>query len=202
MNLTTRMSKSLVKSILEHADAYDWTVQGLGMLRTYIEPELRLHLWNSGLVYDDVSTMHTHPWNFHSLIISGRVRQHRYVKPLDQIGSPPGVVQWQEQKIKCGVGGCLVDTPRLVKLIEMPEEIYRPGDTYHQSAAEIHTSFPDDGTVTLIEREMLDDTEHAYVYFPVDQEWVSAEPRPATDAEISEAVTCAMANWSRGESIV
>jgi hypothetical protein len=191
------LTKPLVKKILENPSGFDWTLQGLGMLRTYIgSNDLRLHVWDSRFAFPDVSTMHTHPWNFHSLIVAGEVRQVRFVNPEVIGGTPPSKV-FKQQEILCGVGGGPVEGqgPKIVHFSSLSEEVYREGDVYSQLAHEIHSSYPVDGTVTIIEREMLDDTEHAFVYWDVDKEWVTAEPRPATTQEIAVICQNALKSW-------
>ena len=65
------IQSALVRSILERWRAYEWTVQGFGFARTKIADVGRIHVWDSRLAVDLVSTMHTHPWPLRSTIISG-----------------------------------------------------------------------------------------------------------------------------------
>lgn len=71
-------------------------------------------------------------------------------------------------------------------------ETYEAGDAYRQEASEVHHTSYEDGTVTLVSREFLPDTEHANVYFRADGSWVSAEPRDATPDEVSAFVERAL----------
>lgn len=178
--------KGLVRKILEKPFQNEWTMQGLGMLRTYIAPEIRLHIWDDRLKASNVSELHTHPWNFHSLVVAGRVRNYRFVESDDG-------TDFERQTIRCGEGGGLVGDPKKVGLTAGMRETYDPGEIYVQKAAEIHRSAPLDGTVTIIHREFLDDTEHAYVYFH--GEWVTAEPRPATASERDAACELTLELW-------
>jgi hypothetical protein len=185
-----RVSKALVKNLLEHPESMDWTLQGFGMLRCYLEPELRLHVWDSRFRFAEVSDLHTHPWDFHSVVVAGVVRNKRFRE----------VTQWEaggeklrRQTIRCGVGGGLTGDPEDVRLSGSRFEVLEEGATYTQHAREIHRSVPEDGSVTIIEREFKDDTEHAYVYF--EGEWVTAEPRPATEEEIDSIVANSLAAW-------
>lgn len=186
-------TKQLVKSILEHPGGFEWSLQGFGMLRTYIEPELRLHVWDSRFKVEDVSEMHTHPWHFHSFVVVGQVTNTRFVKPY---ANPDGI-PFREQEILCGVGGHETDRSKAVKLSVAKIEKIKAGETYSQLAHEIHQSWPEDGTVTIIEREFLDDADHAYVYVPEGQEWVSAEPRPADPGEVESICHHALTTWFR-----
>jgi hypothetical protein len=188
--MDARVTKPLVKTLLEHADALDWTTQGLGMLRTYLEPELRLHVWDRDLRAEDVSELHTHPWDFRSLVVAGQVENRRYVE-ID--GGEPN---FNKQEIFCGQGGGLVDgDPTPVKISALPTEIFLPGDVYTQKAEEIHRSTPRSGTVTIVERHFKEDADHAFVFWPLGERWVTAEPRPATDQEIANVVGHALAAW-------
>lgn len=180
-----------VYNILEEPLERDWTIQGLGMLRTYLDPEktLRLHVWSDGARFENVSELHTHPWDMLSTIIVGELRQHRYVPALDMDATH------MCQKILCGEGGGLCDAPRQVALREMLPEDYDSGDSYRQLWWEIHRSEPMDGTVTLVQRQFTSDPDHAYVFWPVGEEWVTAEPRPATEDEVLRICEDSLAKW-------
>ena len=104
-------TKALVKSILDYPfGGRQWSVQGLGMLRTYITKELRLHLWNPALEAPGASKLHTHPWDLHSVVLSGQIVDTVYrSRPF---GTP---THWR-QRLRCGVGGCLVDAPDTTRL--------------------------------------------------------------------------------------
>lgn len=183
----------LVQNMLEHPERHDWSLQGLGMLRTYLDADhrLRLHVWTEAGANEGVSELHTHPWDFTSIVIAGEVINRIYIKELSGAGDK----EWQEQTIRCGEGGGLVGEPEIVKLTEKPLERYGSGETYSQYARQIHQSSPADGTVTIIKRTFGKDTEHAYVYFPVGDEWVTAEPRPATDEEAKTICDNALGKW-------
>jgi hypothetical protein len=99
------------------------------------------------------------------------------------------------QTIKCGEGGGICGVPEPVSLVPHEVESYGEGATYTQRATEFHASFPLDGTVTIIEREFLDDTEHAHVFWPRDTEWVSAEPRKAYPREVTDICENALRTW-------
>lgn len=173
----------LVESILEHPEGHEWSIQGLGMLRTYLAgPDLRLHIWDRRAGAEGASQMHTHPWHFDGYVVAGKVYNRRYVPAsIWDSGAP-----FHRQRIFCGVGGgpeeeAPVDTVRLY----VPEtEAIFAGQMYQQDADEIHVSEPEDGTVTLIHRHFREDRDHAYVFWPEGEEWVTAEPRVATPEEV------------------
>jgi hypothetical protein len=193
----TSLVKPLVKSILEHPHDREWSLQGFGMLRTYLAPELRLHVWDARSKVPFVSEIHTHPWNFHSYVVAGLVYNIRYERKLFGVKFVMGDEgPFREQEILCGEGGHETDKEaELVLLRPDPTEIVREGEQYTQRAHEIHRSQPEDGTVTIIEREFLDDADHAFVYVPRDNDWVSAEPRPATPNEVEAITRNALSRW-------
>lgn len=183
--------RAMVKSMLENPGLYSWSLQGFGMLRTYINPELRLHVWDSSMKVEDVSEVHDHPWNFDSLVVSGQLEQNRF----DYDG--PVRSRFMRQTIVCGVGGGPVSAdPVPVWLSPRETEIYTTGDWYHQEADEIHRSRPVDGTVTVIRRTIPEGkpADLAHVFWQGDK-WVSAEPRSARPGEIVDIVNNALRRW-------
>lgn len=184
---------AMVRAILGDAQMYQWTVQGFGMLRTYLPvagnlKRFRLNIWNSNLAIPGVSVMHDHPWDFDSWIINGKFRNVRYIE--DAWG-----LSYKFMTIKTGEGGCPMSEPAAVRLMPLPVENYKTGDKYHQDALEIHASFYDDFTVTLNDR--VGDTEHARVFWRDEPHgyWVDAKPRVATAQEIGETVRLALEKW-------
>lgn len=173
------LSDLYIAKILERAEHFDWSLQGFGMLRLYLSREVRLHVWHSRFAVDNVSTIHNHPWHFESTVICGSIRNRVY-RVVE--GDPTHY----EQGIVCGPGGHPVGNKQPVRLELEREMVSYPGyaDGYRQEAHKLHESIPEDGTITVVEREFLADTEHARVFFPLGTEWVSAEPRPATTDEV------------------
>lgn len=194
-----RVTKALVRHLLEHPDSIEWTLQGFGMLRCYLEPEVRLHVWDDRYKAPGVSELHTHPWNFHSLVVAGEVHNHRFVESDGSREGTHQAIPRKRQTIRCGEGGGLVGDPVDVILSEEPTETYCEGEGYTQLAEEIHRSVPANGTVTIIEREFKPDTEHAYVYFQ--GEWGTAEPRLATPEEIEAILGNALETWFAEEEV-
>lgn len=194
-SIRDRVPKAFVRNLLEHPESTDWTLQGFGMLRCYLEPELRLHVWDSRFRFADVSDLHTHPWDFHSLVVAGVVRNQRFREVTKWEAGHPS---YRRQTIRCGEGGGLCGAPEDVRLEGSRFEVLEEGATYTQTAREIHRSVPEDGTVTIIEREFKDDTEHAYVYFH--GEWVTAESRPATEEEIESIRSYSLETWFAEEA--
>lgn len=170
------MHKLLVRAILEKATAYKWSIQGLGMLRLYLSGETRLHVWDRHFIAPNASPLHTHPWAFDSLVVAGVVNQHRYV---------PGGTPYYTATVKCGPGGGIVGNPERTGLTRGPQETYRAGDHYRQWPDEIHESFPETGTVTIVTRHFSADRDYARVFWE-SGDFGSAEPRVATHEEVME----------------
>lgn len=169
-------SLQLIRLMLAHADAFDWSLQGFGMFRLYLRQDLRIHVWDSKFATSAVSTIHTHPWDFKSTVIQGIIRNVVY----EEVKGPH---THNIQTIRCGCGGGLEGEPRTSRVQEDYSVTYSAGDSYREGASVLHESNPADGTITIVERQFLHDTEHALVAWPIGQNWVSAEPRPATKAE-------------------
>lgn len=200
------VTRELVRTILQRASNYQWTVQGFGMLRLYLAKVGRIHLWDSRVRTGNVSDMHTHPWPLRSTIIAGEIVNERYAEIpealspalADALACGERRAMWA-QLLQTGEGGGLKGAPREVVVRRMSREIYRAGNVYSQRPAEIHVSLPVDGCVTIMERPKGPDfTEHAWVYW--DREagrmgWVSAEPRPATIREVGQAAAHALETW-------
>jgi hypothetical protein len=179
-------SKGLLEYILSNPHTHEWSVQGLGMLRLYLNKRDRLSIWHNGLRKEGATPIHDHYWSFRSWILAGELRNTRY----RQSQKPWGEDYWRyriqtgEKPEKQILEGPLPDVLR-----SHPTEIYHAGDSYHQHAIEAHQTEFQDGTVTLIRRlEYLPKTDEAYVWGPVGYEFNSAEPRPATSGEIELAV--------------
>ena len=187
------IESALVLSILEKWRSYEWTVQGFGFIRTKIQNVGRIHVWDSTLTTERVSTMHTHPWALRSTIISGELINQRFVESEIEPRSMP----YMRSRIATGEGGGLIGEPEPVKILPFDNpEWYLPGDTYSQRANEIHRSIPQDGTVTLMTRPQGPPLEEATVYWPAGTRWVSAEPRKLDEWQISKVIDYALARWA------
>lgn len=196
MNFPT-MTKALVGQILMKWSYYEWSLQGFGMLRTYLDADetIRLHVWDERYAVEGVSDMHTHPWDFVSYVVAGEVINTRFCHAADAYIENGIYEEFMEQKLRCGVGGGVVDKPIPTKMTALEPERYTEGNWYTQKAEEIHISKPASGTVTIVSRSFKEDTEHAYVYWPVGEEWVSAEPREAQPYEVLDIVEYSTGRW-------
>jgi len=168
--------------MLVHPFNHKWTVQGLGMMRTYLDETRRLHIWHSALKVPGATPLHDHPWDFTSEIIFGNMNQNRFEIVEGETSLHP--VPMMKQKIQCGEGGDMVGEPEEVRLVAKPMETYYEGQWYSQEAHEIHDTFPMDNTITIINRVYHENRDFANVYYAKGGEFVSAHPRPASPAEV------------------
>lgn len=180
--------KTAIRQILMKSSEYEWSVQGFGMLRLYMGKQTRLHVWSKEVRVADVSDIHDHPWDFRSVIIAGQMMNTRFIKGAE------GETYFTQQ-ILCGAGGYPTGGIQQVKMWASPSEVYNEGEEYHQSASEIHQSIPNEGAVTLITRHFLPDTDHANIFWQPGKQWVSAEPRKATSADVRAITTYALERW-------
>lgn len=185
-------TRLLVQAILRSPHELQWSVQGLGMLRTYLSQELRLHIWDDAFRIPGVSPIHDHPWHLDSYIVAGVYKQQRYMICLDETPTE----YFKMATIKCGEGAFKTEDVRTVPVfLDGPVEAYRAGDSYHQRKDETHESFPENGTITLVTRTFTPDREHARVFWRGDGDWVDAAPRTATRDEINLATHRALNLW-------
>lgn len=175
-----RALQASVRFILAHADKFEWSLQGMGMLRLYLG-DTRLHVWDQTHAAPGVSMIHDHQqWGLRSTVIAGSLINQRYVERG----------QWQPMwfpfhavTLKAGYGCAFVDQPRLTWLRPLTPECYGPGESYGQLPGEIHESKPQGIVVTLMQK-LPTGSDLARVFWPQGSQWGSAEPRPATRDEI------------------
>jgi hypothetical protein len=182
--------KAFVRAILSHAGDFEWTLQGFGMLRLSMpcpEGDFRLNIWDSMYRVGDVSLMHSHPWDFKSLIVSGALCNLRFSGCTEGTGE-----SFDFATIKPGPGGGITEGKSgTVELVCVAKEYFAAGDVYQQKAEEIHISLPEDGTVTLNRRDRRAD-DIAQVFWRTGKAWVSAEPRKADRVAVGDIVEKAM----------
>jgi hypothetical protein len=188
------IQSALVRSILEQWRSYTWTVQGLGMLRTKIADVGRIHVWDSRLRVPLVSDIHSHPWDLRSLVVSGELLNQRFNAETERGAARR--LPYTAQALQCGEGGGLLEKPYDIWLEALAPEVLFPGDTYTQAMNNLHRSLPQDGTVTLMERQESAEACHAVVCWPRGTQWVSAEPKPAETWQLQPAIDYALARWN------
>jgi len=180
--------RELAQHILTNANAFEWSLQGMGLLRLHLPNHCRLHVWDSRFRKPGVSMIHDHlQWGLHSTILAGVMTNRRYVE--DANGT-----EVMHMTIKPVYGYFKKSEPAGIRLRALPAEFYRPGETYSQEPNEIHETDADDGTVTFMRKSPTTD-ESARVFWPLGQEWGSAEPRIATAGEVTAITEHALKRW-------
>lgn len=191
--------KPLVRHILAHADQYDWSIQGFGLLRLYLPGDARLHIWDHARSYQDVSMIHDHiQWGLTSTVVAGQLTNTRYLElPAQRYGLPITYINNTEWELynwatfKAGFDAKQLHDPDKIWLKAMKPEIYMPGDSYHQEPREIHETAAQPGTVTVMQKFPSEDAVNARIFWPVGMTWGTAAPRPATAEEVSHFVKLA-----------
>jgi hypothetical protein len=178
------MTKALVFTILRHAEDFPWRMQDIGLMALRLDErrEYRLHVWNPTVRTED-PPIHDHPYDFTSAIIVGEMTNTRYVE--DAAGdehlrfrySPPD----EEQRRS--------DTVRL----SSAAETLREGDEYRQAAHELHASWQQPGTVTLI-RCSWGVAGELTVCLRDETSWRSGQAWDATRGEI-KSITAKALEW-------
>jgi hypothetical protein len=172
---------TLVRRVLEEEDR-TWTYQGFGMLRTYLDPaeRLRLNIWDPASATDNVSMIHDHTWDFTSYVVCGHVVNHVFrVDNRSSFGEP-----YLGHRIRTGEGGGPTrDEPFKCRLIEQEPGLIGRCDSYRQHHLQLHYTEALPGTITINDRELIPGPKIATVCWK-EGAWVSAEPRPATAAEV------------------
>lgn len=189
--------RALVQMILSDSSA-SWSLQGFGMLRLHLPGDFRLHVWDSRFAVPNVSTIHDHlQWGLESIIISGKLTNQRFdVQHEKRVGvnQPYNMVT-----LKPGYGTYHKTDAEVVYLAPQKPEVYGPGDVYVQHPNEVHESRPEDGTITLM-RKLPTGDDSARVFWPLGEEWVSAEPRKALPEEVRVIVGRAILKWGDEEN--
>lgn len=188
MTPTTRAMRTLARAILEHAQAYRWQVQGLGMMKLYLPGDTRLHVWDSTLLSPGASRVHDHlQWGLTSHVLSGELRNTRFLVT----GGEPNYC-WAT--FKAGVDGHMLERPKACRLEAREPEVYRPGDSYSQEPEEIHLTEARDGTVTLMQKRPAG-TDNARIFWPLATEWGSALPSEAPSLLVRYVAEKALDTW-------
>lgn len=196
------ITKEFVKKILQHPLEHEWTLQGFGMLRWHLSDEYRLNIWDDRFRVPNVSMIHTHPWNFDSLVVAGRldnIRLREKLKSDDNLSIEANLRSGgnlhKRGKIVPGVNnvGLEFDSEEEVWLFHSKTEKLSEGCVYHQEAEEIHASYPVNGSVTLNHRVRVGE-DIAFVYWNTDK-WISAKPRVATIEEIVVITKYSLEKW-------
>lgn len=189
----TTEAQALARAILENAQDFKWTVQGMGFMRLHLAGHCRLHVWDSRLRVPGVSMIHDHlQWALNSTILSGELVNRIYREGPDAASGVP--YDWAT--IKPGAGCYFKSETQRTYLSPLlfPERML-PGDIYRQAPDVIHETDAQDGTVTIIRKEPTPD-ESARVFWPAGTAWGNAEPRPATPDEVRLVSERALYRWT------
>jgi hypothetical protein len=187
MNLA--ISQAFLRAILLNPMNYGWTVQGFGMIRTYLDEQQRwrLNIWDDRLRTPGVSLIHDHPWSFTSYLVAGKLRNRRYA--CDEDSSYPTHFF---KRIQTGPDGADASGEHTCQLACKALENYEAGMKYSQLLNEVHETDADRGTVTLNDRTPPIETYTARVFWQIDHgKWMAARPRAALRHEVLNACEAA-----------
>lgn len=201
MNVPISAIREFVKFILNDPHKYKWTLQGFGMLRLHMNPNVRLHIWDSRYETPNVSAIHDHlQWGLRSLILSGEIQNTRFhrVSGPDKDNPFDEALEFNHARIKAGMGGGIDRHMGKIWLCPGVTEIYGPGEKYSQEPNEIHETVAEPGTITLMHKTPTDDTDGATVFWRRG-EWVSAEPRVAETHAMEDICDYALEKLLREE---
>jgi hypothetical protein len=176
------LTQSLVRTILEHPEGYDWRMQQTGLLGLRLDDHraFRLHVW--GPMYSiGEPVVHDHPYDFTSIVVVGEMTNTRYVE------DPAGT---EYQRVRYTPPDEDARTTDTVRLSSTPT-VLRAGEEYAQVAPELHDSRQVPGTVTVI-RMSFRDTAALTVCTASDAPWVSAQARPPTPDELTTITGAAL----------
>jgi len=203
--LKLKLIQALMRFILEQTlngnlRNMKWSLQGFGMLRLYLPGDIRVNIWDNRYQVPGVSLIHNHPWDFQSLIVSGKLINVRFIQLGTEERSSENLTRQLGPRMLYNVadivpgegGGLMTETQSTIALRAAPGEFYCPGDSYYQSAREIHQTTPDTGTITINIRTNRNPVDRCLTLWPKDKEWVSALPRPAEDYEVKDICTKAL----------
>ena len=204
--------KETLLDILKNPFNYEWEVQGLGMLRTYLNKDTRFQIWNKDLIVDGVTDIHTHPWDFISVILQGKITNHIYKEYPEQVNK-------SKKYFRCLINtgeDAYVKEKNEVYLLKCDKKTYTSGNFYIHKKHVPHKITFKDGTVTVLNKFNKNDescmeliplllyqdkkSSEAYTYVKDGNEWVSAMPRPAKDYEIYDTIKKALECYNNEKS--
>jgi hypothetical protein len=170
-----------------------WSLQGFGMLRMYLPGDMRLNILDSRYQYKPKPSMiHDHPWDFTSWVVCGELYNHRYA-----VGPAYTEKLWNyyQRTVRPGVDPQHLGQDKIVSLCSSGSEIVRAGNSYFQEFDEVHETEFKDGTITVNSRQRGNRPDTARVFYRVGEEWISAEPRSATQEEVKDICDNALKLW-------
>ncbi len=176
----------MVVRLLDGFSSQPWTLQGFGMLRLYLSPDVRLHVWSPDHRVPGGSSAHDHPWDFTSTVLAGRLRNVVYDARTALAANHPSPTH-HSQRILCGENAEALERGPDVALRVLHNEVYGPGESYQQPGAWFHTTEAEPGTITMITRKVPPgrSPDHATVFWPLGTTWQRSAPRLATPPEVT-----------------
>ncbi len=81
--------------------------------------------------------------------------------------------------------------------MEAVTETLLAGDSYQQSADEVHSSHPTQGAISIITRRVVYPDGSANIFYPEGSTWTSAEARDAKLHEIKDGTRLALAQLNQ-----
>lgn len=181
---------------LRNPEEFEWSVQGFGMLRAYLDAEqkYRIHVWSALLrrpgMTESCSDIHTHPWHFASKVLWGAHLNIRYAWEPNDAGI------FCRQLMVPGPGAHMLQSPKRGHLYEIGHDALVAGDSYAQKFDEIHRAIFFDGSATVITRIRGDLPDEAYTFFREASPWVSAEPESCSTRDAAEIIESACEKWN------
>lgn len=169
---------------LTNPEDYEWSVQGLGMLRAYLTEDraTRLQIWLKELQLASATSIHTHPWDFESIIYRGELINRTYAEVPGHkfdcyvINTGPTARPLSHSKID-------LEITQNRKLTE--------GQSYYQPKEVPHLTLFSQGAISIIHRldySKSDGLAKSYGVGP----WVSAAPQDVSWREARSLITYAM----------
>ena len=181
----------LFQGSINDPDFMKWYAVGLGLLNADIDDrgKIRVHIWDSSLKVPNVSTAHTHPWNFTSYIVDGTLTNYLYAESLS------GNNRQRRREQVFTRNGIRTISEELVYLEPYGFTSYPAGSCYSQNHADIHSTGYTDGTVTIVEMgERIQDW--AYEYFAAEGELKQGTLHRATPEEIRSVLGKILKRWA------
>jgi hypothetical protein len=177
------LNRTLVRTILEHAEDYPWKMQEIGLLGLRLDDrrEHRLHVWDPASCVGD-PPVHDHPYDFTSTVIAGAMTNTRYEE------DPSGVEYRRMRYSLADEAARTVDSVRLTGAATT----FTAGDQYVQLAHELHDSRQAPGTVTIIRMTFKTDVTDLTVCTRGEVPWVSGQSRPASPGDVKRITTAAL----------
>lgn len=189
--MNTEITNDAVIAVLRHPKPFNWTTQGFGMIRCYLDDKqrFRLNIWDYRMRTPGVSLIHDHPWSFTSTIYAGRILNKRYY--FSSNSELP--FNYYYKHIVTGPDGDDASEVMECRLIAQHLETYKPGQSYTQKLTEVHETDAEIGTVTVNDRTPPTNEYTARVFWHKNgHPWMAARPRPSTDEEIAQATWAAL----------